>query len=376
MPATLQPTALRVLVTLGAVVAAVGQLAYLDALSWHALGLASPMGAQVSTPVLTLMTAHAVVSVVAGVLGVALVLHEGPRQAAARGLGLALGAWSYLTAYSGVTLLLQPDAGVRRSVFDAHFLAVEVIGLVGLLRFTALFPHPLADLPLEVPGTLPRGLLSLHTASVWILRPRAPWVVGLVVLAALWGFNLARGLSIADAGLSPMMDLARFTAAGVVVLNLRRSWTRASDDDAGRMGWLLVALAFVTGALLLLVGGNVLLAVTDWSEPAVAWRPLLLDLGLVAFLIAVAAGVLAQGNLDARLAARRVGAVATVVTLGLFLAAGLEALFNGASLGGSSLRTGVGTLAAFVIVISTHRGLVRWLERGLTQLMSSSGALT
>lgn len=102
------PTALRVLVTLVAALAAVAQVAYLDALSWHALGLATPRTASMRPPFLTVMTAHAVVSVVAGVIAVALVLHEGTHDTAARGLGLAMGAWSYLTAYSGATLLLRP----------------------------------------------------------------------------------------------------------------------------------------------------------------------------------------------------------------------------------------------------------------------------
>lgn len=377
MPPAAVPTALRVLVTMLAALAAVSQVAYLDALSWHILGLASPMTAQMRPPFLTLMTAHAMVSVVAGVLSVALVLNEGPRQSAARALGLALGAWSYLTAYSGVTLLLRPDAGAWRAAFEAHFLAVEVAGLVGLLRFTALFPSPLGDQSLEPPPTLPRALYPFHAIGVWMLGARAPWIAGIVVLASIWGVTAARGLAVGDAGLSPLMDVVRFVAAGIVVLNLRRSWSRANPEDAGRLAWLFIGLAFVAGALLLLIGGNVLLAVTDWPEPVMAWRPLLLDLGLVAFLVAVAMGVLYRGEVDAARAARRIGAFATAATVGLFLAAALEALFTGGALGGGAyLRTGVGTLVAFVVLVATHRGLVRSLERGLAQLMGPGGALT
>jgi hypothetical protein len=326
-------------------------------------------------PFLTLMTAHAAVSVVAGALAVALVLHEGPRQAAARGLGLALGAWSYLTAYSGVTLLLRPNPGLWRSIFDAHFLAVEVIGLVGLLRFTALFPRALAEMSLEVPPTLPPSLHPIHRASIWMLRPFAPWIVGVVSVAVLWTLTLARGLAVADAGLSPLMDLVRLVAAGLVVLNLRRSWGRATRDEAGRLAWLLAGLAFLTGALLVLVGGNVLLAVTDWPEPVVAWRPLLLDIGIVGFLVALAMGILYGGGLDAGQAARRIAATATVATMGMFVAAALEGVFTGGAVG-ISLRTGVGTLIAFVIVVSTHRGLVRSLERFFAQLPWPGASLT
>jgi hypothetical protein len=259
-------------------------------------------------------------------------------------------------------------------LFEGHFLAVEVIGLVGLLRFTSLFPRSLAEQSLEVPPTLPPALHPFHTASVWMLEPLSPWIVGLVAVVILWGITAARGLGVADAGLSGLMDIFRFAAAGLVVLNLRRSWGRATGEEAGRLGWLAVALAVVTGALLLLVGGNVLMAVTDWPEPVFPWRPLLLDLGLAGFLAAAALGILYRGTLDATQASRRIGAFATTATFGLFLAAGLEALFTG-GLAGFGLRTGVGTLLAFVIVVSTHRGLVRSLERAFAQLPGPGSAL-
>jgi hypothetical protein len=278
-----------------------------------------------------------------------------------------MAAWSYLTAYSGVTLLLRPDAAPWRNLFEGHFLAVEIVGLVGLLRFTALFPKPLVEVPLELPGTLPRSLKPLHRASVWMLRPWSPAIVGAIVLAALWSLSVSRSAPLGDAGLSPFMDLVRFAAAGVVVINLRRSWTRADHAEAGRLTWLLVALILLTGVLLLLIGGNVLLAVTDWPEPGVAWRPLLVDAGLVGFLVSLSMSLLYDGRVDAIFAASRIGAIATVATLGLFLAAALEALFTGA-LQGLSVRTGVGTVLAFVILVAVHRGMLRSIERLLTRI--------
>ncbi len=357
---TLSIIAVRVLVTLLAVVASVGQVAYLDALSWHKLGWASQMSAQMSPPFLTLMTTDALVSFVAAVLSIVLVLHEGRRQAAARALALALGAWSYLTAYSGVTVLLQPHAGTARALFEAHFLLVEMVGLVGLVRFTALFPEPLVAEQLEPPPNLPGWLRPVHSVSVWMLRPSAPWVVGGLLLLGLWGLMIARGKAISDAGLSPIMDLVRLLAASLVVLNLRRTWGRSSD--VGRLSWLLVALVCLLSVLLLIIGGNVLMGVTEWPEPPFAWRALLLDVGVLAFLAALAMSVLYRGAANASVAVRRIASLATVVTLGLFLAAGLEALFHGGMLAGFSLRTGVGTLIAFVFVVSTYRSLMRYLE--------------
>ena len=363
------PTALRVFVTLLAAVAAVAQVAYLDALAWHRLGLAPPMGAQMRPPFLTLMTAHAVVSIVCGVLAVSLVLREGERERAARALGLALGAWSYLTAYSGVTLLLR-DPGGQRLLFDAHFLAVEVVGLVGLIRFTSLFPKPLMDGATSTPPTLPAVLRPIHRASVWMLRPAAPWIAGAVVLVALWAMTLFAGRAIGDAGLLPVTDGVRFAATGLVVLNLRRAWGRSLGEDARRVAWLLAALAFLVGTLLIFVGANALVAVAGWPEPMLPWRPLLLDVGLIGFLAGMATAVLYDGALDPLRVARAIASYASVGTLGFFLAAGLEALFSGSVLAGFALRTGVGTIVAFAVVISTHRSLVRALQRGFALLPS------
>jgi len=366
------PTVVRVIVALLAVVATVAQVAYLDAIAWHVLGLAPAMSAQMRPPFLTLMTAHAAVSVVSALLAIALVLHEGERQAAARGLALALAAWSYLTAYSGVTLLLRNPGGPR-DVFDAHFLLVEVLGLVGIVRFAALFPDEPDPAAIRPPSTLPPALLPLHAASVWLLRPAAPWIVGAVALAGLWTLTGLQGRPLGDASLHPAMDVVRFGAAGFVVLSLRRAWGRAAGESAERLTWLLAALVFLLGSLLLFIGGNVLMAVAEWPEPVVAWRPLLMDLGLVGFLGGLAMAVLYRGPLDARRTAGRIAALASIGAFGLFLAAGLEALFGGGVMAGFALRTGVGTVLAIAIVLSTCRGMMRAVELALSQVLAPKG---
>lgn len=364
------PTLLRALTALLGALAVVGQINYLDALSWHVLGLTPPMmGARMSGAFLTLLTAHAVVSIVAAGLGVWLALHEGPRQAAARALGLSLAAWAYLLAYSGITLLLRPTApGTARALFEGHFLVVELLGLIGLLRFTALFPRDLSAEPLPPPPTLHPGLRPLHTASVWILRPSSPWIVATAVAGTVWLLTVAQGGAAGDAVLHPVMDVFRVAAAGFAVLNLQRSWGRADVEGAARLAWLLVSLACLLGMLLLYIGGNVLVGVTDWPEPHVAWRPLLVDLGVLAFLVALALSVLYRGTKDPRPLARRILASSAVAAVGLFLAAALEALFSGGILAAFSLRTGVGTVIAFVAIVSTGRALVGAVDRLLRQI--------
>jgi len=98
-----------------------------------------------------------------------------------------------------------------------------------------------------------------------------------------------------------------------------------------------------------------------------------MDAGLLGFLVGLAMAVLYAGELDPKRTARRIAALITVATMGLFLAAALEAVFSGGMLAGFSLRTGVGTVIASAIVLSTYRGMVRFLERAFAQLPVPAG---
>jgi hypothetical protein len=365
---SVMPIAVRAAVTLLAIAGTAGHVAYLDALWWHSLGLSGTVARDVSPGLILLLTVHSIVSVVSAVFAVALVLHEGPRQQAARYLGIAFGAWSYLMAYSGVTMLLRPDPGPLQELFEAHFLVIEMIGLIGLVRFTALFPKPQSRAEIAPPATLPAVLLPAHHASVWMLRPLAPILAGALSLLALWVVTLMAGRPVSDAGLSPLMDVVRLTAAGLVVLNLRRSWGRADAEGHQRLSWLLVALALLLSSLTLMIGGNVLVSVAGFRTPNVAWQPLLVDLGLVGFLSGLALAVLYDGPVDPWRLVHRIATASSLVTLGLFLAAGLEALLAGGVLAAFSLRTGVGTALAAAMVISTYRGFQRFVDRMLPQI--------
>jgi hypothetical protein len=194
-------------------------------------------------------------------------------------------------------------------------------------------------------------------------RRPAPVLAGIAVLGALWGWAIATGRPLSDAGLSRAMDVVRLCAAGLVVINLRRAWTMATEGDRDGLTWLLVALALLLGALSMLIGGNMLVAVTGFPEPDVAWRPILLDLGLVGFLTCIALSVLDRGRRDPAHVLHTATSLATAITLGLFMAAGLEALFGGDVLSALTLRHGVGTAVAFAITLSTYRGIHAFVER-------------
>ena len=94
-----------------------------------------------------------------------------------------------------------------------------------------------------------------------------------------------------------------------------------------------------------------------------SWRPILLDLGLIGCLVALAMSVLHRDSIDPARVTRVVGSAAAIVTIGLFLSAGLEAFFAGGVLAAYSLRTGAGTAISFAIVLSTYRGMLRLIGR-------------
>jgi hypothetical protein len=361
----------RALVSLVAVLSAAGQVVYLDALSGQVLGLTGTLSGEVRPALLALMTAHAVVSLATGALAVVMAFDRGPRREAARWLAVALGAWSYLMAYSGATLLLRPGAGPARALFEGHFLLVEAAGLAGLIRFTSLYPRPLLPEALRDSSFWPAVLVPVRRLTLWLLRPSTPWIAAASVSALLIGWTLWNDRPLGDAGLHPVADLVRFAVAGLVVLNVRRSWHHASAEGRNRLGWLLMGMAFLLGMLLLLIGGNVLMAVTGWPEPVVAWRPLLLDVGLLGFLASPAVGIRYEGKVQAVRAARRTLAVGAVTSLALFFAAGLEALLSGGMLARMDMGRGFGTAVALATVLSTHGDLLGFVERIIDQVLPS-----
>lgn len=355
---------LRVVVILLAVAGTAGQVAYLDALWWRSLGLTAAVAHNVDPATVLVLLAHAIVSVVCSILAVLLSLHEGRRARASLALALALGSWSYLMAYPGVTRLLRPVApGLEREIFEAHFLFVEVMGLAALIRFTSIFPRTLTDEELRPWSTQPTVLMPFHHIGVFMRRTWAPWAAGAVVLAALWGWVLGSGGELSDAGLSPVMDAVRLTAAGLVVMHLHRAWRMSTEGDQDALMWIVVALTILIGSLAVLIGANILVAVTGFPETDVAWRPIILDGGTIGFFMGLAMSVIHGEGRDPSRLVRRAATLTIILTSGLLLAAGLEALFTGAIFTAYALRTGVGTTVAFAVVLATCRTSARAIER-------------
>ena len=359
---------LRVLVTIQALAAAAGQLSYIDALAGRGLEL----GGQVGPALLTLVTAHALVSLFAGVLAVVLAWRPIRKSPASVPLAVALGAWSYLLAYPGIVLLLRPDPGLTRGVFEAHFLLVEAFGLAGFVRFTTMFPRPLGRQDLTAASALPFWIRPAQGIRTWLVGPSAPWLAAFAVVALVLWFGSMTRRPLADAGLDPGMNLVRLAAAAIVVANLRRSWLSGSGDARHRLTWLVVGLSLLLASIAVLIGGNILMVVTGWPEPAVAWRPILLDLGIIGFIAGLSAGLLSAGSRDPTALTRRIVSLSTLVLLGLFLATALEALLSSALVGRISLPRGTGTVIALATMGSTFGRFLRFIERLFDQAIDSA----
>ncbi|GMV05562.1 MAG: hypothetical protein AMXMBFR53_18400 [Gemmatimonadota bacterium] len=348
---TLATLAYRLLTVLLSVLAVIGQVAYLDVLHGDTLGLgALPREGGLHPALLSAVITGAVVSTVAGVVALTLAF-RGPGDRGARPLGLALAGWAYLLAYSGLTVLLSPDVGSPwHASFDVHFLLVEAAALAGLLRFTTLFPSRMAPGDLQDPETLPVGLRSLQRFRQWLLGPRGPWLGAVGAAFILLGVNAALGRPAEDAALLLPADLLRLGVLGIVILNMRRAFVLADVAGRRQMFWLVMGFTLLLAAVGVLLGGNVLTAVTGWAIPGFNWRPVVLDLGVIGLIWGAAMGVFYGGAMKPGKLSRRLAVLASAVTLALFLAAGMESLLAGAVASRIALPAGTGTLVSLVAV--------------------------
>lgn len=363
-----RPSLVRTLVTALASLAAAGQLAYLGALVGNAGGAAPPSWAGVSATVATTVVAHAILALGSAAWALRVVFAPAEREPAASRLALAIGAWSYLLSYPGIVLLLRPEPGLARSVFEGHFLLVETIGLAGLIRFTAIFSGP--DGPAGHGGAaagspfarIPRALRRFAE------RPVAVWVAALAIPGLLLTTEGVRGRPLADAGLHPAMDVVRVTAATAVVLGLHHAWAHRASSARRPLAWLLTALAVLVTSVLLVIGGNILLSATSWRDPAVAWRPVVLDLGVLGFVSCLAASALAGGRVDPAAVARRVATGATLGLAALFTATVLEVLLASGIFGPVAFPPGAGALLGVLAIAASAAPMGRWARRVLDRL--------
>lgn len=328
--------------------ALMGQVAYLDVLYWGVAGLPALVAGDIQPALRSTVITGAVVTVV--VSAAALFLNfraDGHRGASP--FGLALAAWGYLLAYSGLTVLLAPEAeSAARTLFDAHFLFVEALALSALVRFSALFPVPLERGAIQDPARLNPFLRPLQRGRAWLLSPGGPWVAGAAACALILASCTAQGRPVQDAPLVLLADVFRLTALTVVILNLRAAFV-AADTVGRRAGfWFVVGFTLLLGAVGMLLGGNVLTAVTRWSIPGFNWRPVVLDAGVLGLIWGSCMGIAYRGERKPGPLARRASVLGATVTVALFLAAGLESLLTGSVASPLILPRGVGTVVAFV----------------------------
>jgi len=331
-----------------AALALTGQLVYLDVIFWNVSGLGALGENELHPALRSTVVTGAVVTVVVSVAALTLGFRSDGERGA-RPFGLALAAWGYLLAYSGLTILLAPEPETpARALFDAHFLLVEALALTALLRFTALFPVPLKREAIQDPATLNPLLQPAQHIRAWLLSPAGPWVAGAGACVLTQAANTAQGRPIQDAPLIVLADVFRLTALAVVVLNLRAAFV-ATNTEGRRAGfWFVVGFTLLLGAVGLLLGGNVLTAVTKWAIPGFNWRPVVLDLGVLGLIWGACMGISYRGALKPGPLARRASLLASTVTVALFLAAGLESLLTGVVASPVSLPRGFGTLISFV----------------------------
>ncbi|MDZ7779076.1 MAG: hypothetical protein U5R14_03940 [Gemmatimonadota bacterium] len=355
----------RVLVLLLAAVAVAGQWTYMDALTWRVLTPGELWGPRATPNLITVVAANGLLSVSSAAVALLIVFRNQVDRPERRGLALAIAAWSYILAYPGTVLLFRPAPGTARLAFEGHFLLVETLGLAGLVRFTTLFPRALDERSLASSAEGSLLASSLRPLRTGLLRAELVWGVAVVFPIVLVGTSIGRGAPVSDAGLSPFMDLLRVAAATTVVLNLRDSWIRSSPTDRHKMWWLVAAVSALVTTVMLVIAGNILLSVTSWPEPARAWRPLLLDLGALGFVLGLAGTQLAPERVDALRLTRRIAGGALLSMTLLLAATVLEVLLASGLFGPVALPDGLGAALAAAGVGSISAPLLRFFDRAL-----------
>lgn len=372
VPPTHPPSAVtiltaRLLVLALAAVSVAGEVAFFDALYWHRLGWVEPADGAVGAPGLMVLVSDAVVSVIAAFVAASLAFRR-ERDRGSVALAVAVAAWAYLLAYGGTFRLLSPHVeGAFRVAFDAHFLLVECLGLAGLIRFSTTYPEPLTREDLASAAELPVGLRLPQMLRTVLLSPWAPWAGAVVLAGLVWTVARTLGSPILEAPLNPLMDLARFATLLAVVVNLRLSWDLRRGASRERLVWLVLGFSILAGCLTLLVGGNILQAVTGWN-PAVSWQPVLLNAGLLGLLWSASMGVFYEGPMEPRALVRRTTIWMGLAAVLLFMSAGLEALLTGAVASRLSLPTGLGTMAAVCVFAWIYHPVRRLVETVVDQL--------
>lgn len=363
----------RIVTVVLALLAVTGQIAHVRALM-AAAGGAGPLAGSARPSLIAVVGAGAIVSVTAALTAVTIAL-RGRYDRGAGPIGVALAAWAYLLAYSGLVLLLAPrGGGWPRAAFDGHFLFVEAVGLAGLLRFTTLFPVHLGPPDLQDPASLPRGLRLAQRLRASLLGPRGPWVAGGLTVSGVLAFNQSLGRGVAEAALLPVTDVFRLLALCLVVLNLRRGYILAEGAARGRAQWVALGFVLLLTAAGLVIGANVLTGVTGWETTRINWRPVLLDVGVLGLLWGLSRGVLYEGDASAAGLVPRVGLLAMAATVGLLLAAGLEGFFAGGLPGRLHLPAGVGSVLAVTAVTTLYSRARGTLEATLGRSWTSAGS--
>jgi hypothetical protein len=182
------------------------------------------------------------------------------------------------------------------------------------------------------------------------LSPAGPWLAGSAACAVVLVAAAAQGRPIQDAPLIVPADVFRLSALAVVVLNLRASFVATATEGRRAGFWFVVGFTLLLGAVGVLLGGNVLTAVTKWAIPGFNWRPVVLDLGVLGLIWGSVRGIAYRGTRKPGPLARHAAVLASSVTVALFLAAGLESLLTGVVASPVSLPRGAGTLIAFVAI--------------------------
>lgn len=304
-------------------------------------------------------------AVLACALGIFLVVRAGSRRdgvALALFLGLLAAAWGSVLRFASVQTNPDGTGTVSLQVGGVTgFTALAAYGLAtaAFLRFTSVFPQPLAG------ETLGAGWRPLVRLRGWLLSPLVPWALGLsmaavpvLVARAPGWFGVSMrpfmeelvqgrpnvpavamlGLVVLTAGVGPLALMALGT------MNLVDGYRTSSPEARRRVLWLTAGCVLALWMLLAPLGG---LALRE-AGLMVSMAVLMVAAVLAPLVLVVSTGmaVLYGGALDPALALRRSTVYGAAAALGLVTFAGLENVLSGWVASRLGLPGAVGSMIA------------------------------
>ncbi|HET7321741.1 MAG TPA: hypothetical protein VFI96_04530 [Longimicrobiaceae bacterium] len=336
--------------------------------------------ADVTVSTVALLGSETLVVIAAAVLSACLAWLAADR-ADARALALFLALLCYCaTGDAGWVLRQRVEMPtVVNLVIDYSFGVANFAALAMLLRFSVLFPRPLAQSGIRAHGALrlARGWLAApsHLAAACALPAVLIVVVPLVLVPLLRGIL---GLQVEPSTIFKIILVAVVVfVLAAASMNLWTSFVTADPLGRRRVVWVLEGVLAAAVIIALATAFRLVEVVVRGTVAVTVWYLLAFFTALLVLVLCLAIAMFFTGAFDPRLAVRRTAVVGAVALVMIFLFAGAEQLMQDEISRWLGLSDHVGGVLTGGIVALSFEPVKKRVDRVVDRLlggMTAAGA--